>query len=88
MVDNYDKYKALLIIIKGDDNNGDSWIVPKPVYNIRIPLYVSSKNNEPANDGGGYSVAYHGYIVNGVLNNNYVQFSGWDGIKIQVYGLN
>lgn len=85
-IPNYNDYKALLIVIKGDDNNGDSWYVPSGLP-TRTPLYVSSKDSSTANDGIGYCFAFHGSYLNGTITCQWEQHAGWSGIQIMVYGI-
>ena len=87
-VTNYSNYKYLVIIIKGDSNNGMAYTIPKALYGVvQFPLYMSSKNNAAYNDGTGYCATFHGYFINGVITCNYLQFSGWDGVQIIVFGV-
>ena len=87
-IPNPTQYRALYVCVIFDSNNGGTIYIPRELYNVRIPYYITSQNNNFP-QGSGYS----GYIQ-GEINLNistfvikYLNTGEWAGVDINIYGI-
>lgn len=82
-IPNYSNYDALLVILKGDQNVGKTFLIPRPTFGSVMPFYL----NQTHLVSTGFSVKTQGYISNGVVNIAYLSLTGWSSLTCTIYGL-
>lgn len=86
-IPNAESYKAIVIKIYGDSNNGQTFYCPRAMFGILQPYsMVSSNANFPTTSG--YSCAVHGYYTGKNIYIHNVIIYGWSVVQLDVYGLN
>lgn len=84
----YDSYRALMILLYGDGNNGITIFIPAVMYDISFPFTFYSSDKQNTIQATGYSVCVQGQIKNGTIIFSYLHISGWSGVSVRVYGIN
>lgn len=84
----YDSYRALMILLYGDGNNGITIFIPAVMYDISFPFTFYSSDKQNTIQATGYSVCVQGQIKNGTIIFSYLHISGWSGVAVKVYGIN
>lgn len=84
---NYDDYKALMILIYGDGNNGLTIFIPAIMYDESIPFSLYSSDSENVIKDTGFSVCAQGQVSGGYIRFSHVNVSGWKNATVVVYGI-
>lgn len=86
-IPNYDDYKALMILIYGDGNNGLTIFIPEIMYDESIPFSLYSSDSENVIKDTGFSVCAQGQVSGGYIKLSHVNVSGWKNATVVVYGI-
>ena len=86
-IPNYDDYKALMILIYGDGNNGLTIFIPAIMYDESIPFSLYSSDSENVIKDTGFSVCAQGQVSGGYIRFSHVNVSGWENATVVVYGI-
>lgn len=86
-IPNYDDYKALMILIYGDGNNGMTIFIPAIMYDESFPFSLYSSDSENVIKDTGFSVCAQGQVSGGYIKFSHVNVSGWKNGTVVVYGI-
>ena len=81
----------MIVIIKGDGNNGISLCIPTIMMdssNSGIPFSLYSTDKSITISQGGYTIVAQGEIVTGDIKVSYLNLASWNQAKVYVYGIN
>lgn len=90
-IPDYKSYKLLVVIIKGDGNNGISICIPTIMMdssNSGIPFSLYSTNGSITISQGGYTIVAQGEIVTGDIKVSYLNVASWNQAQVSAYGIN
>lgn len=90
-IPDYKSYKLLVVIIKGDGNNGISICIPTIMMdtsNSGIPFSLYSTNGSITISQVGYTIVAQGEIVTGNIKVSYLNVASWNQAQVSVYGIN
>ena len=90
-IPDYKSYKFLMVIIKGDGNNGISICIPTIMMytsDSGIPFSLYSTNGSIAISQSGYTIVAQGEVVTGNVKVSYLNIAQWNQAQVIVYGIN
>ena len=86
-IPNAESYKAIVIKIYGDSNNGQTFYCPRAMFGILQPFSIVSSNASFPTTSG-YSCAVQGYYTGKNIYIHNVIIYSWSVVQLDVYGLN